>query len=83
MIRHLIFFTLSFSLQQRAQTTGRMIPMDVLVESMMQVPKSVNELCNHADLFLEIDNSSGRDIRFTNLKGMESLKVGDHKIAIQ
>lgn len=67
--------------ERRAQTTGRRIPMDVLVESMMQVPKSVNELCNHADLFLEIDNSSGRDIRFTNLKGMESLNVGDHKIA--
>ncbi|CAJ1913586.1 unnamed protein product [Cylindrotheca closterium] len=69
--------------EQRAQTTGRRIPMDVLVESMVQVPKSVNELCRDADLFLEVDNSSGNDIRFTRVKGMESLNPGNHKIKVQ
>ena len=57
--------------------------MDVLVESMVQVPKSVNELSHDADLFLEVDNSSGRDIRFTSLEGMDSLNAGNHKIAVQ
>jgi len=69
--------------QRRAKETGRMIPMDVLFQSMEQVPKSVGELCRHVDLFIEIDNSSGHDIRFTMLNGVGHLNSGDWKIAIQ
>ena len=60
-------------LQQRARTTGRRIPMDVLMESMIQVPRSARELSQYADFFLEVDNSSGRGITFPIVQGVDTL----------
>ena len=57
--------------------------MDVLSQSMEQVPKSVAELCHHVDLFIEIDNSSGQDISLTILKDVGNSNFRDCEIAIQ
>lgn len=44
--------------QQRAKSTGRIIPSNVLEECMEQVPRSVSLLRDHVDLFLEVHNAT-------------------------
>jgi hypothetical protein len=48
-------------IQQRAKTTGRVVPTDVLLKSIEQVPKSVEILSQHVDFFLAIHNAAEED----------------------
>jgi predicted kinase len=51
--------------QQRAKTTGRVVPRDVLLKSIEQVPRSVKILNQYVDVFLEIYNAGyGKPIAF-------------------
>eukprot|EP00980_Cylindrotheca_fusiformis_P022837 scaffold9825_cov203-Cylindrotheca_fusiformis.AAC.6 len=43
--------------ERRAKATGRVVPADVLLESMERVPKSVEILRHHVDFFMEVDNA--------------------------
>jgi hypothetical protein len=51
-----------FETQQRAKTTGRIVPRDVLLKSMDQVPKAMKILSRDVDLFLEIENAGQNDL---------------------
>jgi hypothetical protein len=43
--------------------------MDVLLESMERVPKSVDVLRQHVDFFMEINNAAGHTISISSAEG--------------
>ena len=52
--KYLIFFSFS---QERAVTTGRIVPRDLLVAALEQVPKSVKILAPLVDYHAELRNA--------------------------
>mmetsp|Transcript_37960 Transcript_37960/g.83233 ORF Transcript_37960/g.83233 Transcript_37960/m.83233 type:complete len:403 (-) Transcript_37960:1263-2471(-) len=54
----------------RAERTGRVVPTDLLDESIEQVPRSVGQLSPHADVVFVIANDDGASLQ------IESKKIG-------
>jgi len=55
--------------KERALRTGRVVPQELLVQAMEQVPRSVAILAPHVDYFGEINNAPGRDIELVTEGG--------------
>lgn len=48
-------------MKDRAISTGRVVPKEVLTEAIEQVPKSVKILSPLVDYFVEVNNAPGAD----------------------
>lgn len=64
--------------KQRAKATGRVVPKDVLLKSIEQVPKSVEILRQHVDFFLEIHNAAEEDSASIVARGATSETVKEN-----
>lgn len=62
-------------MQQRAKSTGRLVPEDILRTSIEQVPKSVDILKRQVDFFLEIHNSPNQDEPKIVSKGFQTTTL--------
>ena len=54
--------------EQRAQRTGRVVPRELLEESMRQVPESVAKLAPRADAVYRIANNEGRPLELVMMR---------------
>jgi hypothetical protein len=55
-------FVLRCCVQERAKTTGRIVPRDVLLSSLEQVPKSMQVLRNLVDFAITLNNTGKDDV---------------------
>ena len=61
---------------ERAKRTGRVVPRELLIEAMEQVPRSVKILSPLADYFCELNNAPGKEIEIlTEGEDWDTFKV--------
>lgn len=56
--------------EERGRQTGRVVPVELLLESMAQVPQSVRALAPEADFVCRVVNASGRDPEVQRVEGV-------------
>lgn len=61
--------------ERRAQITGRVVPKEILIETMDMIPKSLEKLVPLTDFYAKISNEDGCDpkIEYLEMKEMNSL----------